>query len=41
MKVHQILSLVDVKYDNVFPTDSTAIRDKNLMSHFHEVALQM
>ena len=41
MKVHQILALVDVKYDSVFPTDSTLTRDKNLMSHFHEVAMQM
>lgn len=41
MKVHQILALVDVKYDAVFPVDSTTTRDKNLMSHFAEVAHQM
>lgn len=41
MKVHQILALVDVKYDSIFPVDSFTTRDKNLMAHFHEVAAQM
>lgn len=41
MKVHQILALVDVKYDSVFPVDAGTTRDKNLMAHFQEVAAQM
>ena len=41
MKVHQILALVDVRYDNVFPLDTASTRDKNLMSHLHDVATQM
>lgn len=40
-KIHQIFALVDVNYEHVFPTASTSIRDKNLMTHFNEVAEEL
>lgn len=40
-KIHQIFALVDVKYEHVFPTVSTSIRDKNLMTHFNEIAQEL
>ena len=41
LKIHQIFALVDVKYDHVFPATAHAIREKNLMSHFQDVASQL
>lgn len=35
------MALVDVKYEGVFPVDSTSTREKNLMAHFKEVSQQM
>jgi len=35
--VHQILALVDTKYDTVFPSDPAGSRDKNLSAHFKDV----
>ena len=40
-KVHQIFALVDVKFEHVFPTTSISIREKNLMTHFTEIAEEM
>lgn len=33
--------MVDVKYEHVFSTVSTSIREKNLMTHFKEVAEEL
>lgn len=40
-EIHQIFALVDVKYEHVFPTVSESIREKNLMTHFQEVAEEL
>lgn len=39
--MHQIFALVDVKYEHVFPTVSGGLREKNILTHFREVAEEL
>ena len=39
LKLHQVLALVDVDYQKVFPTNNPADRELNLIGHLSEVAL--
>lgn len=39
--MHQVFSLVDTKFESVFPTDSVATREKNLSAHVEQVLTEL
>lgn len=41
LKLHQVLALVDTKFDQVFPTDSVSSREKNLPAHINQVLTEL
>ena len=41
LKLHQVLALVDTKFEQVFPTDSVSTRERNLANHLKEVITEM